>query len=148
MWNSLLGDHFWLWLWVVQHLRTIFRWSELCVTSVPFSMFQECLLHPTVGVQHEAAKSFGSLAFGLPEICDKDMMPFLLKKLQSQESYEVELMWKLWMITSGKWWCIMANMGSWGIKNTMVSWFLQAKRDRTKITSRVQHRHDHLSYQP
>lgn len=51
-------------------------------------LLEECLLHPTVGVQHEAAKSFGSLAFGLPEICDKDMMPFLLKKLQSQEQNE------------------------------------------------------------
>ncbi|CAK9007608.1 unnamed protein product [Durusdinium trenchii] len=51
-------------------------------------LLQECLLHPTVGVQHEAAKSFGSLAFGLPEICDKDMMPFLLETLKSQEQNE------------------------------------------------------------
>jgi len=51
-------------------------------------LLEECLLHPTVGVQHEAAKSYGSLAFGLPEICDKNMMPFLLKKLQSQEQNE------------------------------------------------------------
>eukprot|EP00913_Durusdinium_trenchii_P003604 g3335.t1 len=51
-------------------------------------LLQECLLHPTVGVQHEAAKSFGSLAFGLPEICDKDMMPFLLETLKSQDQNE------------------------------------------------------------
>ncbi|CAE7713645.1 YEF3 [Symbiodinium sp. KB8] len=49
-------------------------------------LLQECLLHPTIGVQHEAAKSFGSLAFGLPEICDRDMVPFLLKTLASAET--------------------------------------------------------------
>ncbi|CAE7260990.1 ILA [Symbiodinium sp. CCMP2592] len=49
-------------------------------------LLQECLLHPTIGVQHEAAKSFGSLAFGLPEICDRDMVPFLLKTLASTET--------------------------------------------------------------
>lgn len=48
-------------------------------------LLQECLLHPTVGVQHEAAKAFGSLAFGLPEICDRDILPFLLTTLKSQE---------------------------------------------------------------
>lgn len=65
--------------------------SALCMS--PFS--QECLLHPTVGVQHEAAKSFGSLAFGLPEICDKDMMPFLLETLKSQDVGEKGCGWGL-----------------------------------------------------
>ncbi|CAJ1452648.1 unnamed protein product [Effrenium voratum] len=51
-------------------------------------LLQECLLHPTLGVQHEAAKSFGSLAFGLPEICDQQMMPFLLETLRSAETNE------------------------------------------------------------
>ena len=51
-------------------------------------LLQECLLHPTLGVQHEAAKAFGSLAFGLPETCDKELLPFLLETLKSREQNE------------------------------------------------------------
>eukprot|EP00438_Fugacium_kawagutii_P007281 Skav234429 [mRNA] locus=scaffold1656:174622:182997:- [translate_table: standard] len=75
----------------LQELLPLLEDPVLCfarLESVACPSNAECLLHPTVGVQHEAAKSFGSLAFGLPEICDKDMMPFLLKKLQSQERFE------------------------------------------------------------
>eukprot|EP00440_Ansanella_granifera_P043221 gb/GFBE01046855.1/.p1 GENE.gb/GFBE01046855.1/~~gb/GFBE01046855.1/.p1 ORF type:complete len:1484 (+),score=454.50 gb/GFBE01046855.1/:1-4452(+) len=49
-------------------------------------LLKECVLHPTIGVQHEAAKSFGSLASGLPKIFDEDVMPWLLETLQSQET--------------------------------------------------------------
>jgi len=49
-------------------------------------MLKECLMHPTEGIQHEAAKSFGSLAAGLPALCDEDLMPYLLDKLQSAET--------------------------------------------------------------
>lgn len=49
-------------------------------------LLKECLLHPTVSVQYEAAKSFGSLAAGLPHLYDEHIMPWLLETLQSQET--------------------------------------------------------------
>jgi len=49
-------------------------------------LLKDCLVHPTVGVQHEAAKSFGSMAAGLPECCEEDILPYLLETLQSQEA--------------------------------------------------------------
>mmetsp|Transcript_74097 Transcript_74097/g.131011 ORF Transcript_74097/g.131011 Transcript_74097/m.131011 type:complete len:1474 (-) Transcript_74097:92-4513(-) len=49
-------------------------------------LLKECLLHPTATVQHEAGKAFGCLASGLPEVCDSELMPYLLEKLQSAET--------------------------------------------------------------
>jgi len=51
-------------------------------------LLQDCLKHPTVSVQHEAAKAFGSLSFGLPATCDEEIMPFLLDTLESSEVNE------------------------------------------------------------
>jgi len=51
-------------------------------------LLQECLMHPTEIIQHEAAKSFGCLASGLPVLCKEEIMPFLLMKLESQEVNE------------------------------------------------------------
>lgn len=51
-------------------------------------LLKECLMHPTESIQHEAAKSFGALAAGLPALCDEEIMPYLLDKLQSAEVNE------------------------------------------------------------
>lgn len=48
-------------------------------------LLQECLMHPTENIQHEAAKTFGHLSSGLPTLCDEEIMPFLLAKLQSAD---------------------------------------------------------------
>mmetsp|Transcript_91956 Transcript_91956/g.268916 ORF Transcript_91956/g.268916 Transcript_91956/m.268916 type:complete len:1478 (-) Transcript_91956:56-4489(-) len=57
-------------------------------------LLKECLLHPTHDVEREAAKAFGLLAIGLPDLCEDDIYPFLLDKLESQvglaEESEVE----------------------------------------------------------
>eukprot|EP00928_Gymnodinium_smaydae_P001449 TRINITY_DN10536_c0_g1_i1.p1 TRINITY_DN10536_c0_g1~~TRINITY_DN10536_c0_g1_i1.p1 ORF type:complete len:1493 (-),score=315.49 TRINITY_DN10536_c0_g1_i1:304-4572(-) len=47
-------------------------------------LLQECLVHPSDDVQREAAKAFGQLAAGLPELAEQDIMPFLLETLQSR----------------------------------------------------------------
>lgn len=47
-------------------------------------LLKECLLHPDPGIQREASKSFGSLALGLPALCEEDIYPYLMEKLQSQ----------------------------------------------------------------
>lgn len=49
-------------------------------------LLKECLMHPTAQIQREASKSFGSLAYGLPSLCEEDIYPWLLEKLQSQET--------------------------------------------------------------
>jgi len=48
-------------------------------------LLKECLMHPTHGIQREASKSFGALASGLPALCDEEIYPFLLDKLESQD---------------------------------------------------------------
>mmetsp|Transcript_560 Transcript_560/g.1554 ORF Transcript_560/g.1554 Transcript_560/m.1554 type:complete len:1487 (+) Transcript_560:65-4525(+) len=49
-------------------------------------LLQECLIHPTHGISREAAKSFGSLASGLPVVCSQELLPYLLAKMESQET--------------------------------------------------------------
>jgi len=51
-------------------------------------LLKECLLHPTHGISREAAKSFGSLAQGLPVLCAEDLMPWLFEQMASQETNE------------------------------------------------------------
>mmetsp|Transcript_67005 Transcript_67005/g.160565 ORF Transcript_67005/g.160565 Transcript_67005/m.160565 type:complete len:1485 (+) Transcript_67005:94-4548(+) len=46
-------------------------------------LLKECLMHPTHDVEREAAKTFGLLALGLPRLCEEDLYPYLLDKLQS-----------------------------------------------------------------
>ncbi|CAK0857214.1 unnamed protein product, partial [Prorocentrum cordatum] len=47
-------------------------------------LLKESLMHPTASVQREAAKSFGSLSAGLPALCEEDIYPFLLEKMESR----------------------------------------------------------------
>lgn len=51
-------------------------------------LLKECLMHPTASVQREAAKSFGSLSAGLPALCEEDIYPFLLEKLECSTGNE------------------------------------------------------------
>jgi len=51
-------------------------------------LLKECLMHPTPGIQREASKSFGSLSVGLPILCEEDIYPYLMEKLQSQSADE------------------------------------------------------------
>lgn len=57
-------------------------------------LLQECLMHPTHDVEREAAKAFGLLAVGLPDLYEDTIYPWLLDKLESQaglaEESEVE----------------------------------------------------------
>merc|ERR1719387_1076604 len=48
-------------------------------------LLKECLMRPTHGVQREAARSFGCLALGLPSLCEEDIYPYLLEKLESTD---------------------------------------------------------------
>ena len=43
-------------------------------------------MHPTVGIQPEAAKTFGHLAAGLPSFCKVELMPYLLQQQQSDDT--------------------------------------------------------------
>ena len=49
-------------------------------------LLQECLMHPTGGIQREAAKTFGHLGAGLPSSCEEELMPYLLQQLQSDDT--------------------------------------------------------------
>lgn len=51
-------------------------------------LLKECLMHPTEAIQREASKCFGSLAVGLPALCDEELYPWLLDKLQSKDAIE------------------------------------------------------------
>mmetsp|Transcript_87833 Transcript_87833/g.284317 ORF Transcript_87833/g.284317 Transcript_87833/m.284317 type:complete len:1490 (+) Transcript_87833:154-4623(+) len=66
--------------------------SPYLVELVP--LLKECLMHPTHDVEREAAKTFGMLAAGLPDVCENDIYPYLLEKLESKvglaEESEVE----------------------------------------------------------
>jgi len=49
-------------------------------------LLKECLMHPSSGIQREASKSFGCLAVGLPTLCEEDIYPYLLDKLESRDT--------------------------------------------------------------
>lgn len=53
-------------------------------------LLKECLMHPTHDVEREAAKAFGLLAVGLPDLCEDTIYPYLLEKLESQAGLEEE----------------------------------------------------------
>mmetsp|Transcript_3925 Transcript_3925/g.7925 ORF Transcript_3925/g.7925 Transcript_3925/m.7925 type:complete len:1476 (-) Transcript_3925:114-4541(-) len=51
-------------------------------------LLQDCLIHPTHGISREAAKTFGSLASGLPVLCSEQLLPYLLDKMASRATNE------------------------------------------------------------
>jgi len=53
-------------------------------------LLKECLMHPTHDVEREAAKTFGLLAVGLPDLCEDTIYPYLLEKLESQAGLDEE----------------------------------------------------------
>jgi len=53
-------------------------------------LLKECLMHPQHDVEREAAKAFGMLSLGLPDLCEDDIYPFLLEKLESQAGLDEE----------------------------------------------------------
>eukprot|EP00929_Paragymnodinium_shiwhaense_P111913 TRINITY_DN80188_c0_g1_i1.p1 TRINITY_DN80188_c0_g1~~TRINITY_DN80188_c0_g1_i1.p1 ORF type:complete len:1479 (-),score=470.02 TRINITY_DN80188_c0_g1_i1:243-4679(-) len=69
---------------------TLIQSPEFLMPYLPelIPLLQDCLMHPSADVEREAAKAFGMLGAGLPRLCDEEIMPYLLRQLQSNNTNE------------------------------------------------------------